>query len=477
MRTFVKKFLAVFLFFWIFFPAQALLQAQEVRPQDNPLCWDKKECEEKRAVLFGEDKAQGGWLEKEKPECDSEGWGKCLGVAATQAQISFGGSAKFLNAGEYIKAVYNYSLSIISILAVVVIIIAGAQWITSAGNAEVIGRAKKRITGAIIGLFIAFMSYAILETINPAMVKLRLPQIWLLRAIAIGEPPCAEQKNIDPGVTLTINPDFLEGYKKIKPNTSLNKDHKAKLLETQCGVVYDLPTGNKCRGYTCTGWLDAKDPSNTKKCGPGYPCACFRDAKSGQNFCTAASIGGVINMNGDQPIKDWYVDAMTVGALCGSESEGYFLISVDQLVTIDENDQEYAFAGLDANSDCGSSITLVGYFLVAEVNDFEDITSVDDDWIIGKNSCAPGAKPVVALANEGDIWTTLQQATTVGIGPAGKTYIENKDELESFLAKSGALWTKDDILSGATCDLITNVGPYNRGLSDSDFSGKFFITP
>ncbi|MCX6781679.1 MAG: hypothetical protein NTW66_00945 [Candidatus Magasanikbacteria bacterium] len=160
----------------------ALAQGQGIESgieQSNPLCWTKDACTMKRQSMLGSSggSAADGWVQEEP--CTGE-YGKCLPIGITKTQISFGGTNTFFNAGDFIKNIYNYSLVAIQILAVIVIIIAGAQWITSGGNAEAIGKAKKRIGGAVIGMIIALMSYTILNTINPATVNLRLPQVWLL---------------------------------------------------------------------------------------------------------------------------------------------------------------------------------------------------------------------------------------------------------------------------------------------------------
>lgn len=117
--------------------------------------------------------------------------------------------------GEYIKAIYNFSVAVISIVAVVVIIIAGAQIIVSAG-----GPAKsagyKRITGAVIGLFIAWGSYVILYTINPNLTAFRSLQIQYIDKIPviveIDEPTAAlpEATSSEMGVA----PDFKQFDKK-----------------------------------------------------------------------------------------------------------------------------------------------------------------------------------------------------------------------------------------------------------------------
>lgn len=71
---------------------------------------------------------------------------------------------------QYIGGVYTFLLSIAGLLAAVMMIVGGFQYVTSAGDSGKIGAAKKRITNALTGLLLAFGSYTILYTINPDLV-------------------------------------------------------------------------------------------------------------------------------------------------------------------------------------------------------------------------------------------------------------------------------------------------------------------
>lgn len=73
---------------------------------------------------------------------------------------------------EYIKAIYNFAVVAISVVAVVIIIIAGAQIIVSAGG-QAKAQGYKRLTQAVIGLFLAWGSYFIMSTINPNLTVLK----------------------------------------------------------------------------------------------------------------------------------------------------------------------------------------------------------------------------------------------------------------------------------------------------------------
>lgn len=74
---------------------------------------------------------------------------------------------------KYVVAIYNWALRVIVILAIVMIMVAGVRWMMAAGNASTVSQARDQIISSLIGLLIALGSYALLNFINPALVKLR----------------------------------------------------------------------------------------------------------------------------------------------------------------------------------------------------------------------------------------------------------------------------------------------------------------
>jgi hypothetical protein len=65
-----------------------------------------------------------------------------------------------------IGCLYSDVVEISGILALLMIIIGGFEWLTSAGDVGRIGSAKEKIWSAIIGLLIVLASYLILHTIG-----------------------------------------------------------------------------------------------------------------------------------------------------------------------------------------------------------------------------------------------------------------------------------------------------------------------
>ena len=81
---------------------------------------------------------------------------------------------------RYIQAFYKYSQTVVGILAVIILMVGGLIWLTSAGEADKISQAKKMIGGSITGIIILFSSWIILNTINPDLVNLQTLEIVLI---------------------------------------------------------------------------------------------------------------------------------------------------------------------------------------------------------------------------------------------------------------------------------------------------------
>jgi len=62
---------------------------------------------------------------------------------------------------EGVMSIVNVLLGFLGILAIIIILWGGFRWLTSGGNEEKVGEAKKIITAGIIGLVIILTAYAI----------------------------------------------------------------------------------------------------------------------------------------------------------------------------------------------------------------------------------------------------------------------------------------------------------------------------
>lgn len=208
--------------------------------------------------------------------------GFCSPVGNVVTQVTFGTKNQFSNWGEFIQYMYSYGIKIAALLAVIVIIIAGVQWLTSGGSTDKISSARKRIGGALMGLFLVGTSYIILYTVNPFIVNFRPPQAWLINKQSLVPLYC---DSLDSSSTvafardgfLTGNEDGLSSEFSKLASTSFSLDPKSK---TECNKSYFPQNGG---GKVCLGLA----------CSKGQICGGAIGNKS--KDCVPGVVGGVVS--------------------------------------------------------------------------------------------------------------------------------------------------------------------------------------
>src|SRR3989338_7995642 len=95
-------------------------------------------------------------------------------------QVSIGGY-QVQGIEQYIQRLYIALVSLAGLVAGIMYVWAGVKWLTSAGAPDRITDAKKKIGNASLGLILVLSSYVILQTVNPALVTLKLPGVKIVR--------------------------------------------------------------------------------------------------------------------------------------------------------------------------------------------------------------------------------------------------------------------------------------------------------
>jgi hypothetical protein len=72
---------------------------------------------------------------------------------------------------EGVMSIVNVLLGFLGILAIIIILWGGFRWLTSGGNEEKVGEAKKIITAGIIGLVIIFVAYALASFVIAQLIS------------------------------------------------------------------------------------------------------------------------------------------------------------------------------------------------------------------------------------------------------------------------------------------------------------------
>lgn len=164
---------------------------------------------------------------------------------------------------KYVKAVYDYLLSIVGITAAIVLMVGGIMWLTAGGSSEKVSQAKSWISGSLTGMVLALTSYLILQTINPQLVSFtptKVPEIKPLvngccqyNTVAGSNSTVAEDitdvdcyniyttKAVDDRLTEITSKQLRDDYKGnlsdyLKPNR-FNKEQRANYSRGICEVV------------------------------------------------------------------------------------------------------------------------------------------------------------------------------------------------------------------------------------------------
>jgi len=168
--------------------------------------------------------------------------------------------------GEYIKAIYQYSIIAIGILAVVVLMLGGTMWLTAGGNKERISEATKWIRGGIMGIIIALCSYVLLVILNPNLTILKPLNITYMKK---GD------------LIYLDSPDLSEPV----PQEEINKDPKKSKVDLNPNNWKTVPNDKKGLGITTRGSLTSGEPSIE---GLKKVAECFRKLDS-KNYIDVAS--------------------------------------------------------------------------------------------------------------------------------------------------------------------------------------------
>lgn len=160
-------------------------------PAKNILCWTEKACE----TDWDKDTKNDGVFDggtNSSPEslktCGGGNYGYCYpyqepyNLSVSLPIGKSGITTTVLDLGDYINKMYVFLLSISGIVAILMIMVGGVQYILARGGTEA-GKAKDRIKNAITGVALLFFANIILWTVNPQLIKLVVPQIPKARTV------------------------------------------------------------------------------------------------------------------------------------------------------------------------------------------------------------------------------------------------------------------------------------------------------
>lgn len=155
-----------------------------------------------------------------------------------------------------IAYIYEWAMVIGGLATFIALVSAGFQYLTSAGDAGKMGEAKKQITSAITGLALLLSTFLILNTINPELTTLDIPEITL--STSIFEPLDPDDVKLDQGCDLVrVYPKHYdsEGDEDDPPVVIISRGSEATvdIAKKQGSImfVYINEKGNEVKGGFC----------------------------------------------------------------------------------------------------------------------------------------------------------------------------------------------------------------------------------
>ncbi len=152
----------------------------------------------------------------------------------------------------YIAAWFRYLVGIVGLVATIAAIYGGFRYLMGAGSGD-IKAGKDIMTNAVVGMILVLCSYAILYTVNPATVALKLPTITPIAKIPINTPSA-------PG-----------------------------LNRTGCNLDGDCMSGEKCLLHT--GDINSSAPNAAPVASAGAPKEGFCTSGAANQPCRCSSTG------------------------------------------------------------------------------------------------------------------------------------------------------------------------------------------
>jgi hypothetical protein len=225
---------------------------QSQLPQYNTYCFTRDMCT----------KQDGVWSEEQATDC-LQNYRYCYPDPEkdedVELAVSIGGMERPEDLSDYVQNVYDWLLGASLLVAIVMIMVAGAQWILSAGGASSAQKAQERIKAAVVGLVLLMSVSAILYIVNPQLLNLQMQDLPMVRTVYFLDDSIKCEKFVQAGYTVEPDRSALEescgeDASKVVKDTAGMEIPEVDQIECQwstCPIVDPIPNSSpsmKARG-------------------------------------------------------------------------------------------------------------------------------------------------------------------------------------------------------------------------------------
>lgn len=177
-------------------------------PYNSPKCWTKKECDAFSEQNIDGDVIGGTWGTDMPYDCSitkssNEQMRYCYADDVPyDLNISIGSVTQVQNFPEYINLVYAWLLPAAALIAVVMMMLGGLQYILSRGKEKYISKGKDRIVHAITGLVILLSIFVLLNLIDPRLTVFNPLKVPLVKEVVMLDTDSSCERLSDYGYTV-----------------------------------------------------------------------------------------------------------------------------------------------------------------------------------------------------------------------------------------------------------------------------------
>jgi len=238
-------------------------------PENDGKCWTEDECA-KYAMDRNNTPTPGIWGGQSE-KCVETKSGLATGYCYSPSigvnlNIPVLGHTTVKGFDEYLALAYKFLLPAMSLIAVVMVMVGGLEYVIAGGSSKRIDKAKTRISNALIGLVLLMSAYAIASLLDPRLVNLNALKMPLIKKAVL----------LDPGSSC----EQLSDYKfDIDPPKGTCGATKGKIIGIE-NVVSEAKNSNFKLGDPCD--FMTCDGENAGK-------ACMKGAGGTTNRCIACA--------------------------------------------------------------------------------------------------------------------------------------------------------------------------------------------
>lgn len=230
------------------------------------------------------------------------GQGKCLAPEPTITLSSpVLGVTSVTGFPRYVVLMFQYMLSIVVIAAAVMFVYGGFKYIVGSSAGD-LGGAKETMTNAVIGLFLSFAAYTLLNTLNPALTNYSKLNIYLINKLEFSTLEWCSDYKLKSGKQFADAGDPAGST----PYSTYTAPFPVTPDLTLCGKSYypEGYNGKTCKGQACTEKGEVCVACDKGGCPVGATVI---------SACVKAAIAGSISVSDGRTPSDLYLIAVCNG--------------------------------------------------------------------------------------------------------------------------------------------------------------------